>query len=51
MSIGSISSEVSDGDEEAEVVESYSIDDNFGMLRDQSEFVKNLCIPVLPNLR
>jgi hypothetical protein len=48
---GSISSEVSDDDEEAEVVESNSLYDNDGMLRDQSEYVKNVCIPVLPNLR
>jgi hypothetical protein len=47
----SISSEVSDGDKEAEVVESNSIYDNDGMLRDQSEYVENVCIPVLPNLR
>jgi hypothetical protein len=48
---GSISSEVRDGDEEAEVVESNSISDNDGNLRDQSEYVRRVYIPVIPNLR
>jgi hypothetical protein len=47
----SSSNEISGGDEEAEVVESNSIVDNDGLSSDQSEYAKNICIPILPNLR
>jgi hypothetical protein len=43
------SSEVSEGDIEAEVVESNVIFDNDGLVNAQNDYAKNICNTFLPN--